>query len=301
MSQNRSVLVVITGPTAVGKSSLALELARTLHTEIISADSRQIYRTLNIGTAKPSPHELSEINHHFINHLDLDEKYTAVQYARECLSLLKAKFEQHQSLIMVGGTGLYLKAVLEGFDDIPDVPTELQEDWNEKLASGGLEVLQRALDKVDPAYAKVVDRDNARRLIRALAVHQFTGRPYSSFLTGARKPLPYRVLSICLVQERAKLYERINTRVDDMINEGLMAEAESLLAHRDLQALQTVGYKELFPYFDGDYDIDEAIRLIKRNTRRYAKRQMTWFRKYGEWDFMEADRTSSEDILGLHA
>lgn len=297
MSQNRNVLIVITGPTAVGKSSLALELAHELSTEIISADSRQIYRRLDIATAKPSRHELSEIKHHFIDHLDLTERYTATQYARECLALMHSLFTQYETLIMVGGTGLYLRAVLEGFDEIPAVPSTVQEKWNANFASDGLEYLQNELSTLDPKYAQVVDMGNARRLIRALSVQDFTGLPYSSFLKGAKKPLPYRILPICLVREKEALYERINNRVDEMLSTGLVAEAKSLLMHRELQALQTVGYQELFPHFDGEYDLEEGVRLIKRNSRRYAKRQMTWLRKYGEWEFLEAETTSVGQLL----
>ena len=299
MSNNRNVLVVITGPTAVGKSALAFALARELKTEIVSADSRQIYRQLNIGTAKPSPTELTQIKHHFINHLDLTEKISAVDYARACLTTLKSQFEQHQVLIMVGGTGLYLKAVLEGFDEIPDVPDNVQAKWSEHFETDGLASLQEVLKKVDPKHAAMVDLQNARRLIRALSVHDHTGRPYSSFLQGAKKQLPYRVVPICLVHEKEMLYQRINARVDEMIEGGLVEEVRCLVPYRDLQSLQTVGYQELFPFLDGRYDLAEAVRLIKRNTRRYAKRQMTWFRKYGDWGFLEADLTSCTDLMSM--
>lgn len=300
MAQSDHTLYVIAGPTAVGKSALALKLATKLQSEIVSADSRQIYRRLNIGTAKPTPAELQVVPHHFVNYLDLTESYSAARYGVECRQKLDELFSKHQSLILCGGTGLYLQAILHGFDSIPDVPTEIVSSWTSVFETEGLPALQEALLKFDPAHHKIVDLNNPRRLIRALSVSQYHRRPYSAFLTGRSQPLPWKIKAFCLVEDRTVLYERINLRVEKMIERGLLDEVKSLSKFRHCQALDTVGYKEIFAHLEGQMDLISAVDQIKVNTRRYAKRQMTWFRKYGNWQMTEASSTTADNLLEGH-
>ncbi|HEY3429790.1 MAG TPA: tRNA (adenosine(37)-N6)-dimethylallyltransferase MiaA [Cyclobacteriaceae bacterium] len=272
-------LIVIAGPTAVGKTAVAIAVAKQFQTEILSADSRQIYKELEIGTAKPTQAELKEVKHHFINSHSIEENYDAAQYGADALQLINQLFEKHDSLILCGGSGLYIKALLEGFDDIPEVPDEVRDQLIEDFESKGLLWLQNKMRELDPEHFKRIDQKNPVRLMRALEVKIATGKSISSFQTSAKKSLPFKVVKIGLELDRAELYKRIDHRMDLMIQAGLFDEVQKFYAVKHLNALQTVGYREIFDYLDGQYDKEEAVRLLKRNSRRYAKRQLTWFKR----------------------
>lgn len=274
---NRKTLLVICGPTAIGKTALAIEVAKRLQTEIISADSRQFYREMSIGTAKPTAAELAEVQHHFVNNLSIHDHYTAGMYEKEVLALLDQLFEKHHIVVMVGGSGLFIKAVCDGFDDFRD--NGITDGVKERVRALTLEQMQAEVARLDPAFYAVVDRHNPRRLQRALEVIYGTGRPYSEQRTGEKTERPFSIVKVGLELDRPLLNDRINHRVDQMIADGLWQEAEALYPHRQLQPLQTVGYQEIFDCIDGKLSRDEAIALIKQNTRQYAKRQMTWFKK----------------------
>lgn len=292
---HKKKLIVIVGPTAVGKTSVAIDLARHFRTEIISADSRQIFRELNVGTAKPSPAELETVTHHFINSHSINEPYDAAQYGRDALSLINTLFKEYNELILCGGSGLYVKAVCEGFDDIPDVPEVIRENLMNEYEQHGLEALQERMRKLDPQHYENIDTQNPHRLIRALEVIEGTGKSISSFQKQNKLKHSFSIVKIGLTLPREVLYERIDRRMDDMISNGLFNEAESLYAFKHVNALQTVGYQEIFDYMDGRYDRDEAIRLLKRNSRRYAKRQMTWFQR--DSDILWMDPHNIEEII----
>ncbi len=272
-------LIVLVGPTAVGKTSMAIRLAEHFRTEVVSADSRQVFREMAIGTAKPSKEELARVRHHLIDCRAVAEEYDASTYAEEAQSVLDGLFGIHEYVILCGGSGLYIKALLEGFDELPDVPADVRKGVIAEHVQKGLAWLQEEVKRVDPDYFEIVDRQNPQRLMRALEVFRQTGKPFSGFHKKTAKVLPFDVIKIGLTLDREILYQRIDQRVDAMIDGGLMDEAEKLFAHRHLPALQTVGYQELFGFMEGNYDRDEAIRLLKRNTRHYAKRQLTWFGK----------------------
>lgn len=276
---NRPLLVVVVGPTGSGKTDLAVALARHFQTEIISTDSRQFYRGMPIGTAQPTAEQLAAVPHHFIADRLPEEELSAGGYEREALKRLESLFEHHDVVVAVGGSGLYIDALCEGFDDLPSNTAEVRAQLMERLASEGLESLVEELRVRDEAYWQVVDRCNPARVVRALEVCIVSGRPYSEQRTATKRERPFRVVKIGVLWEREVLYERINRRVDMMIGEGLEAEARSVQHLRHLSSLQTVGYREFFDYFDGKISCEEAVELIKRNTRRYAKRQMTWFRR----------------------
>ncbi len=283
------ILVVIGGPTAIGKTALSIELAEQLNTEIISADSRQCYREMTIGTAKPSSDELARVPHHFINSHQISELFTAGDFSREARELLDQLFQHHKVVIAVGGSGLYLKAFLEGIPDIPTLDPSIRERLNKRFASEGLEPLKKELEGLDPEFLRKADTRNPQRVIRALEVSLGTGRPFSSFKTNAADSLPCRIISIGLDAEREWLYERIDRRVLQMADDGLFKEAESLYSYRDHYALKTVGYQEVFDFMEGKYSREEAIQAIQQNTRRYAKRQLTWFRKYGNMTWFDPE------------
>jgi len=283
-------LIVIVGPTAVGKTGMAIQLAKFFHSEIISADSRQLYREMTIGTAKPSAAELEEVKHHFIGQIPVEKPYDAGQYGRDALDLIHKIFESKPTLILCGGSGLYVKAVLEGFDEMPDIPEELRQEIIGEYKEKGLDWLQQQVQERDPEYFDEVDRKNPQRLMRALELIRYSGLPTSSFRKKEKRKLPFEVIKIGLELDREVLYDRINERVDNMFKAGLLEEARALYPRRALNALQTVGYQELFGYFDGDYDLEEAVRLLKRNTRRYAKRQITWFKKDEEICWFHPDQ-----------
>jgi tRNA dimethylallyltransferase len=267
------------GPTAVGKTNLSLELAKKYRTEILSADSRQVYRELSIGTAKPSPAELGDVAHHFINSHSITESYDAHQYGLDGLALIQKLFQHHDYLIVCGGSGLYVKALLEGFDDIPEVPGQIREHLTEQYMALGISWLQQQMKELDPNYYNRMDAQNPHRLIRALEVKIGTGESISSFQTAQKRELDFNVIKIGLELPREELYDRIDRRMDQMIADGLFEEAKAVYPFKEHQALQTVGYQEIFGFMDGKYDRDEAIRLLKRNSRRYAKRQLTWFKR----------------------
>jgi tRNA dimethylallyltransferase len=272
-------LIVIAGPTAVGKSSLAIELAKKFETEIISADSRQFFRQLNIGTAKPAEKELLEVKHHFINSLSITEEYDAAQFGRDALETIHEAFQHHHVVILCGGSGLYIQAVTDGFDDIPEVPDEIRQSLNEKFVEGGLPWLQEKMRELDPELFEKIDQQNPQRLMRALEVHMATGVSIATFRKKQKHNHQFKIIKIGLELSRDRLYARIDERMDSMITNGLFAEAKELYQFKNHHALQTVGYQEIFDFMDGLYDRDEAIRLLKRNSRRYAKRQLTWFKR----------------------
>lgn len=272
-------LIVVVGPTAVGKTKLGIALARHFHTDVISADSRQIFREMSIGTAKPGVEEREDVTHHFIDTLSVTDDYNAGKFERDVLSLLGQVFNKHDDALMVGGSGMYVRAVCEGLDEIPEVPESVRVEILENYRSKGLSWLQQEVMENDPEYFAVVDQMNPARLMRALEIVRTTGLPASNYRVNRRVERPFSVVKIGLEMEREELYKRIDARVDKMIDSGLIEEVKRLEQFKSRNALQTVGYQELFDYFDGKHDLVEAIRLIKRNSRRYAKRQMTWFKR----------------------
>lgn len=275
----RPLLLAVQGPTASGKTRVAIELAKHFKTVIISCDSRQFFAELKIGAAPPSSAELAEVTHYFIHHLSINDDYNAGAFERQALLLLKELFKTHEIVIMVGGSGLYADAVLKGFDDLPKADATLRASLQQKLETEGIESLQNDLRQKDPVYFQKVDKDNAHRLIRALEVIEQTGKPYSEMRGNAKSNRDFDSINLVMDLPRDILYERINNRADAMMALGLEAEARELLKYRSVQALNTVGYKELFAYFDGELELPEAIHLIKQNTRRFAKRQLTWLRR----------------------
>ena len=272
-------LINIIGPTAIGKTSLSIKVARHFNTEIISADSRQFFKEMEIGTAVPDSQELDAAPHHFIQHISIEDTYSVGDFEKEAIKKLEELFEKHDVAVMVGGSGLYIKAVTEGLDDFPEVDPEIRKNLNSHLENDGIDWLQKKLFVLDPDYYKTADVQNPHRLIRALEICIETGKPFSEFLNQDKKDRNFKTISIGLTADRELIYDRINRRVDIMIENGLIEEARRLYPKRDLNALNTVGYKELFRYFDGEWDLDMAISEIKKNTRRFAKRQLTWFRK----------------------
>jgi tRNA dimethylallyltransferase len=272
-------LISIAGPTAIGKTAAAITLARHYQTEILSADSRQFYREMSIGTAKPSAEELAAAPHHFINSHTITDTFNVGDFEKEGLALLEDLFTKHDIILIAGGSGLYFKAITEGFDELPNVNPSIRENLNELFARQGIAALQERLKIVDPTYCLQVDLNNPQRLIRALEVSEGTGKPYSSYRKGSTRQRPFSSIKIGLDMPRDELYARINQRVDAMITAGLVDEVKQLLPYRHLNTLNTVGYSEIFDYLDGKTDLPKAIEMIKQNTRRFAKRQLTWFRK----------------------
>jgi len=295
--EHKKTLIVIVGPTASGKTALAVKVAKQFKTEIISADSRQIYKELNIGTAKPTVEEMEGVVHHFIDSHSIHEEYSIGKYEKEALEVLGDIFQTHDVAVMVGGSGLYVKVICEGMDEIPDTEPEIRTLLIDKLNKEGLWVLLEELKKLDPIYYNQVDRSNTQRVLRALEVFQSTGVPFSDFRKGEKKKRSFDIIKIGLRWDRAELYKRIDQRMDSMIEAGLFEEAEGLYPYKNINALQTVGYKEIFDYMDGQYDKEEAIRLLKRNSRRYAKRQMTWFNRDKEVFWMDAKK--NEEIVSF--
>lgn len=276
---NKKILISIVGPTAIGKTALSIKLAQHFNTEIISADSRQFYKEMAIGTAVPFTEELNAAPHHFIQNKSIKDYYNVGDFERDAISQLKQIHKNNPIAIMVGGSGLYVKAVTNGLDYFPDVDPKIREELNTQLETKGLNFLQDKLQKVDIVTYNSMAIDNPQRVIRALEICIGTGKPYSSFLTNPEKNRAFKTISIGLNAERSIIYDRINQRVDLMIDKGLLDEVKSLIPYKHLNALNTVGYKELFKYFEGDWTLDFAISEIKKNTRRFAKRQLTWFRK----------------------
>ncbi len=274
-----NTLLVIVGPTAVGKTSVAIEIAQHLGTEIISCDSRQVYREMRIGTARPSDEQLTQIKHHFIACKSVYDYYNASMFEIEVLELLQKIFKIHNTVLMVGGSGLYIDAVCKGIDDLPTIEPEIRENILKRYNENGIESIRQELLKIDPEYCRNADIRNPKRIFKALEVFYMTGKPYSTFLTKPQKERNFNIVKIGLNRERKELYNIIDKRVDMMMKEGLLEEVKGLVNAHHLNALNTVGYKELFDYVDGSIELQEAINLIKQNTRRYAKRQITWFNR----------------------
>ncbi len=289
----RPVLLAVAGPTAVGKTALTVALAQELKTEIISADSRQFFREMTIGTAKPTPAEMQGVPHHFINSHSIESDYSAGRFAAEAEARLVELFRRHAVVIVTGGSGLYLQALTDGLDELPAVPPAVRQQLLHELATRGLPALAAELALTDPIAHARIDLQNSQRVLRALEVTRGTGQPFSSFHRGpaavaaTAAARPWRVVKVALTRPREELYQRIDQRVLHMLDAGLLAEVEGLLPFRHHQALQTVGYQELFGYLDGTYDYAEAVRLLQRNTRRYAKHQLTWLRRDEAYQWVE--------------
>lgn len=290
-------LIVVTGPTGIGKTKTAVELARYFNTEIISADSRQMYREMQIGTAVPEKEELKLVKHHFIQTHSIFENYNASKYELEALILIEDLFKTRNAVLLVGGSMLYIDAVCKGIDVMPDADPEIRQALKEQLNKHGLESLRLQLKQLDPEYYKTVDLKNPNRIIHALEISIMTGKPYSSFRENSPKNRPFTIIKIGLNSDRELLHQRINQRVDEMVKSGLEDEARKLYQIKYLNALNTVGYREWFDHFDGLISRDKAIELIKRNSRRYARKQLTWFRKDPEMNWLEPGNTG--DIIAF--
>ncbi len=301
MKNDQKFLIAVLGPTAIGKTTRAIEIAQAFSTEIISCDSRQFFNEMRIGTAVPDAEELAAVPHHFIGHLSVEQAYSVGDYEKDALQKLDQLFKHHQCAVMVGGSGLYAKAVVEGLDTFPEVDPQVRAYWRNAYETSGIEILQQTLLACDASYAAVADMQNPQRLLRAIEVTKSSGRPYSSFRTQHLASRNFETIAIGLESPREIMYERINRRVDQMMADGLYAEAKSLYAKRGLNALQTVGYKELFAHFDDEISVERAVELIKQNTRRYAKRQMTWFRKMPgiQWFSYDAPKAEILDFIRL--
>jgi tRNA dimethylallyltransferase len=289
---SRKKLIVVAGPTAVGKTAVTLQLAEHYRSAIISADSRQVFHELTIGTAKPSPAELARAPHYFINTFHIDERYDAARYGEEALKTVNELFLSHDEVFLSGGSGLYIRAIVEGFDEIPEVPEEIRNEIMDQYDQNGIGWLQEKMQQLDPEHFKVLDPQNPHRLARALEVRMFTGESISTFRKMEKRKHSFDILKIGLELPREELYANINSRMDRMINDGLFQEAEALYPFRHRNALQTVGYQEIFDHMEGKFDRDECIRLLKRNTRRYAKRQLTWFKKDKDYRWFHPDEVS---------
>jgi tRNA dimethylallyltransferase len=287
------------GPTGVGKTELSLRVAEHFGCPILNCDSRQIYRGIPIGTAAPTEAEQARVKHYFVATRDLEEDYNAGQYERDALALLEKLFATHEVVVMTGGSMLYADAVCDGLDDLPNVPTEIRAEVMAKgrMANGeGLKWLQAEVQRLDPDYWQIVDQQNPARLAHCVELCMTTGKAYSSLRTNTRKERPFRIVKIGLERDRAGLYARIDKRVEQMVKEGLVEEARSVYPKRQLNSLQTVGYRELFAHFDGEYDLNRAIELIQQNTRHYAKRQMTWFRRDKDIHWLNANDDYEKNI-----
>jgi len=291
MAKNKT-LIVIAGPTAIGKTALAITLAQHFTTEIISADSRQFFKEMSIGTAKPHADELAAAKHHFIDSHSINTFFSTGDFEKQALGLLDEIFTRQDLAIMVGGSGLYLDAVTKGLDELPDTDMEIRAQLNNLFETEGLEPIKAQLEAADPEYYEKVDQANTQRLIRGLEFFLSTGKKVSSFLTNSRKERAFNIIKIGLNMERPLLYERINHRVDIMLQEGLLEEVKSLIEFRALNALKTVGYAELFDYLDGTITYDVAVEKIKQNTRRFAKRQLTWFRRDTQIHWFSPDQSA---------
>lgn len=292
LSPLKKKLIVICGPTAIGKTEVAVKIARHFNCEIISADSRQFYIETNAGTAKPDATQLSEVKHHLINSLHISEDYSAGKFEHDCLILLEQLFLKNNFAVMVGGSGLYIDAVLFGIDDVPKSDVTLRKMLDDEYNAKGLTALHARLRQLDPVYFETNDIQNTQRIMRAIEVSMITGMPYSSFLNKKPVVRNFEIIMIGLNTNRDLLYQRINKRVDTMIDNGLKQECELLFENRNLNALQTVGYKEIFAHLEGKISFIEAVMLIKQHTRNYAKRQLTWFRRYENMHWFEPEQIS---------
>ena len=282
-------LIVLAGPTASGKTATAIKLAKAFDAEIISADSRQFYKELSIGTAAPTDEELAQVKHHFVHNLSIEDKYDVADYERDVLDFLKQYFKTKDVAIMTGGSGLFIDAVCNGLDEMPDISEEVRNRVSKMLETDGLEGLQKEVERVDNEYFQVVDKQNPRRLQRALEVYYQTGKPYSTFRQRNVAKRDFDIVKLAILWDRDKLIERINLRVDMMMRQGLLDEVKSVYPKRHLNSLNTVGYKELFDYLDGKCTLEQAVEQIKINTRQYAKRQMTWLRKNNDYQWFTID------------
>lgn len=295
MIKNQRFLVLVVGPTAVGKSELCLNLAKKFQTEIVSCDSRQFYRELHLGTAKPSPEEMEEVPHHFIDSLSIEDAYDVRKFEQEALLVLERLFASKKVVVMAGGSGLYAQAVVHGLDEVPSSDPQMRKEIITSYEVMGLEWLQCEVERVDPEFFDRVDRNNPQRLMRALEVFRCSGLKFSSFRIKNKVHRPFQTLKIGLDLPREELYHRIDQRMENMLSRGLFEEAQSLFDKRHLNALQTLGYTEIFGFLEGKYDKEEMFRLLKRNSRRYAKRQLTWFRKDNQITWFHPSQ--EEDIL----
>jgi len=292
-------LIVILGPTGIGKTDLSINIAKTLETVIISSDSRQLYKELKIGTAVPTEEQLNAVKHYMIGNKSIFDYYSAGKYELEVLEILKTIFKTKDNALLVGGSGMYIDAICKGIDDLPDIKQDIRKDLCKRYDSEGIESLRFDLKRLDPEFYNIVDLRNSKRILKALEVCIQTGKTYSSFRTETKKARDFNIIKIGLNKDREELYQQIEKRVDIMFKDGLLDEAKGFLEHKDLNSLNTVGYKEIFPYFNNEYSLEEVIRLIKRNSRRYAKRQMTWFKKDEEinWFNPENEQEITEFIL----
>ena len=292
-------LIVIAGPTASGKTAFSIALAKALKTVIISADSRQFYKEMSIGTAAPTPDELSQVKHYNVHNISIEDKYDVAEYEKDVLELLKTLFQEHDSVILTGGSGLFIDAVCNGIDEMPDITAETREKVENLYREGGLRALQNAVQQLDPEYFSIVDQQNPRRLQRALEVCYQTGKTFTSYRQRQTKPRDFNIIKFALLWDRETLKHRIDLRVDMMMEQGLLEEARSLYPMRHLNALNTVGYKELFAYFDGNCTLKEAIEQIKIHTHQYAKRQITWLHKDDSYIWVKTDEIEKVmEIIG---
>ena len=293
-------LVVLLGPTGVGKTELSLKLAEFLGSPILSADSRQLYKDLVIGTATPTPEEQAQIKHYFVGTLQLTDYYSASQFEEDATSLLADLYQTHETVLMSGGSMMYIDAVCKGIDEIPTIDETLRSDLKNLYQKEGIDPIRQQLKLLDPVFYKQVDLKNHKRVIHALEICLMAGKPYSSLRTAKAKPRPFRILKIGLQREREELYERINRRVDTMMQQGLLEEARSVYHLRHLNSLNTVGYKELFNYFSGEWPLDFAIEKIKQNTRIYSRKQMTWFKRDKEIRWFHPEQTEEIKEFSAH-
>ena len=297
--EHRKTLIIIAGPTAVGKTDLCVKLAKILDTEVVSADSRQFYRELVIGTAKPTVEEMGGIKHHFINSHSIQDYYSVGDFERDCLAVLEEIFQKKDFVVLTGGSGMFIKMITDGIDEMPEADLDLRQKLVKRLENEGLDILVSELKLLDPVYYEQVDIQNTQRVLRALEVCISTGKPFSSFRKNQKMERPFDIIKIALERPREELYARIDKRMDMMLENGLEAEAKSVIDFREHYALKTVGYREIYEHLDGNYDREEMIRLLKRNSRRYAKRQMTWFKNQDEFYWFDAK--DEEGIMRLIA
>lgn len=291
----KKTLIIIAGPTAVGKTNLCVKIAKIFETEVISADSRQFYRELAIGTAKPSLEEMDGVKHHFVDSHSIQDYYSVGDFERDCLTVLEEIFKRKDIAILTGGSGMFIKMITDGIDEMPEADLDLRKNLAERLENEGLEVLSKELKQLDPAYYEQVDIQNTQRVLRALEVCIATGKPFSSFRKNQKVGRPFEMIKIALERPREELYARIDKRMDIMLESGLEAEAKSVMDFREHYALKTVGYREIYEHLDGEYSRDEMVRLLKRNSRRYAKRQMTWFKNQDEFHWFDAK--NEEEVI----
>ncbi|MDD4992641.1 MAG: tRNA (adenosine(37)-N6)-dimethylallyltransferase MiaA [Paludibacter sp.] len=294
---NKPTLLVILGPTGVGKTNISLRLTEYFACPIVSSDSRQFYRELKIGTAAPTEDELNRVKHYFIGSHSIFDEYNAGQYEQDAMNLLTELFQKHKIVLLVGGSMMYIDAICNGMDDIPTVDADTRSFWQNQFAEFGLEFIQNELKRLDPTHFEEVDLLNPKRIMHALEICSMTGKPYSELRTGQKKERPFNVVKIGLNRPRPELYERINFRVEEMMAEGLLAEAKQFYEYRHLNTLNTVGYKELYEYMAGNWPLDFAVNMIKQDSRRYAKRQLTWFNRDKEIHWFHP--TEEENIMGF--